>query len=207
MEIPAGKAIILLKEPFTAFNQIGEFFKTKPSNAMQLIPVQKLEKALLRIRCKYRTEFNYWKNCHIHPNVTIRHDVNIGDNVIIQSGSIIGSDDAFYYKEKREQGFERLKSSGICTTENKVEIGANCTIDRGVSGETRIGEGTVLDNLIQIGHDIHRKDVHNSRPSWYCRLRYSRRWCKYLGTGRCCSKRNHWKRSNHFMLNRGWPNL
>jgi UDP-3-O-[3-hydroxymyristoyl] glucosamine N-acyltransferase len=75
----------------------------------------------------------------------------IGDNVIIQSGTILGGD-AFYYR-KLNGNFDRLISVGNVVIENNVEIGNNCTIDRGVTDSTVIGEGSVLDNQIQIGHD------------------------------------------------------
>ena len=87
----------------------------------------------------------------IHSNVSINDHAIIGDNVIIRSGTVLGAD-AFYY-ENRETGYDRLKSVGNVIIENHVEIGANCTIDRGVSASTIIGEGTIMDNLIQIGHD------------------------------------------------------
>src|SRR5690606_26855698 len=91
------------------------------------------------------------KNCLIHANVSIGNDTQIGDNVIIHSGTVLGGD-GFYYK-KRETGFDKLKSVGNVVIENDVEIGTNCTIDRGVTASTIIGEGSKLDNQIQIGHD------------------------------------------------------
>jgi UDP-3-O-[3-hydroxymyristoyl] glucosamine N-acyltransferase len=78
----------------------------------------------------------------------------IGDYVIIQSGTVIGSD-AFYYntKKNREVWFRKMESCGRVVIEDYVEIGAGCTIDRGVSHDTRIGKGTKIDNLVHIGHD------------------------------------------------------
>src|SRR6185312_144618 len=94
-------------------------------------------------------------NCVIHPNVTIYDDSIIGDNVEIHSGTVIGGD-AFYFntKKNRESWFKKMQSCGNVIIENDVEIGANCTIDRGVSDSTVIGSGSKLDNLIQIGHDV-----------------------------------------------------
>lgn len=94
------------------------------------------------------------KNCTIYPNVTILDNCSIGNNVSIQSGTVIGSD-AFYYNKKkdREIHYKKMTSCGTVVIEDEVEIGANCTIDRGVTGETRIGAGTKMDNLVQIGHD------------------------------------------------------
>jgi UDP-3-O-[3-hydroxymyristoyl] glucosamine N-acyltransferase len=94
------------------------------------------------------------KNCIIHPAVTILDHCVIGDNVIIQSGTVIGSD-AFYYNKKtnRDIHYKKMLSCGRVVIEEGVEIGAGCTIDRGVSGDTVIGAGTKLDNLVHIGHD------------------------------------------------------
>jgi UDP-3-O-[3-hydroxymyristoyl] glucosamine N-acyltransferase len=83
--------------------------------------------------------------------VSIYDDTVIGDHVTIHSGTVLGAN-AFYYK-KRPDGYDRLKSGGRVVIENKVDLGALCTIDRGVSDDTIIGEGSKLDNQIQIGHD------------------------------------------------------
>ena len=94
------------------------------------------------------------KNCIMYPNVTILDHCLVGDNVIIQAGTVIGSD-AFYYNKKtnRDIHYKKMDSCGRVIIENGVEIGANCSIDRGVSHDTVIGAGTKLDNLIHIGHD------------------------------------------------------
>jgi UDP-3-O-[3-hydroxymyristoyl] glucosamine N-acyltransferase len=93
-------------------------------------------------------------NCIIHPNVTIMDYTQIGNNVVIQAGSVIGSD-AFYYntKKSRDVWYKRMQSCGNVVIEDDVEIGAGCTIDRGVTASTRIGAGTKIDNLVHIGHD------------------------------------------------------
>jgi len=75
----------------------------------------------------------------------------IGDHVIIHAGTVIGAD-AFYYKN-RDEGHDKLVSTGTVSIENHVEIGALCTIDKGVTGITTIGAGTKLDNQVHIGHD------------------------------------------------------
>ena len=91
------------------------------------------------------------KNCHIFPNVVIGDRTVIGDHVIIQANTVLGGE-AFYYR-KLEGNFDRLISVGNVIIENNVQIGNGCTIDRGVTDSTIIGEGSVLDNQIQIGHD------------------------------------------------------
>lgn len=89
--------------------------------------------------------------CTIHPNVVIYDHCIIGDQVVIQANAVIGGD-AFYYKRKPE-GMEAMISCGRVILCNGVEIGCGTTIDRGVSGDTYIGEGTKIDNQVQIGHD------------------------------------------------------
>jgi UDP-3-O-[3-hydroxymyristoyl] glucosamine N-acyltransferase len=83
--------------------------------------------------------------------VSIYDDAVIGNNVTIHAGTVLGAS-AFYYKN-RPEGYDQLKSGGRVIIENNVDIGALCTIDRGVTGDTTIGEGSKLDNQIQIGHD------------------------------------------------------
>ena len=93
-------------------------------------------------------------NCIIHPNVTINDYTQIGNNVVIQAGTVIGSD-AFYYNTKKDRDvwYRRMQSCGNVVIEDDVEIGAGCTIDRGVTASTRIGRGTKMDNMVHIGHD------------------------------------------------------
>lgn len=90
-------------------------------------------------------------NCVIHPNVVIYGDCIIGDNVIIHAGSVIGAD-AFYYKRSGDR-YDKFTTCGRVVIGNNVEIGALCTIDRGVTGDTIISEGTKFDNQIHVGHD------------------------------------------------------
>lgn len=92
------------------------------------------------------------KNCHIHPHVTIRERSQIGDRVIIHSGAVIGSDGYGY--EQVEGRHQKIPQIGIVQLDNDVEIGANTTIDRARFGRTWIGEGTKIDNLVQIAHNV-----------------------------------------------------
>lgn len=92
------------------------------------------------------------KNCIIYPGVTIMDSVEIGNNVIIHSGSVIGSDGFSYSTENGRH--EKLPQVGSVIIKDDVEIGANVCIDRGSPGNTIIGEGTKIDNLVQIAHNI-----------------------------------------------------
>ncbi|MEG2665751.1 MAG: UDP-3-O-(3-hydroxymyristoyl)glucosamine N-acyltransferase, partial [Bacteroidales bacterium] len=93
------------------------------------------------------------RNCIIHANVSIYDYTEIGDHVIIQANAVIGGD--AYYFQRTEKGFRKFESSGRTILHDHVEIGALCAVDKGVSGDTIIGEGTKLDNFVQIGHDTH----------------------------------------------------
>jgi len=88
----------------------------------------------------------------IYPNVTVREEVIIGDNVIIHPGAVIGADGFGYATEKGKH--HKIPQAGTVEIENGVEIGANVTIDRATMGKTLIGEGTKIDNLVQIGHNV-----------------------------------------------------
>jgi UDP-3-O-[3-hydroxymyristoyl] glucosamine N-acyltransferase len=91
-------------------------------------------------------------NTFIYPNVTIREAVKVGKNVIIHSGTVIGSD-GFGYVKERDSHYKIPQVGGV-VIEDEVEIGANVTIDRATVGNTIIGSGTKIDNLVQIGHNV-----------------------------------------------------
>ncbi len=92
------------------------------------------------------------EDCEIGPNVTIREGCIIGDRVIIHSSVVVGADGyGFEFVEGRHRKIEQL---GIVRVGDDVEIGASTTIDRARFGETVIGEGTKIDNQVQIGHNV-----------------------------------------------------
>lgn len=152
VECPEGKALLISDDPFRDFVKIGQHFNPfQPASAM-ISPTSKIgEGTHLQPNVFVGNNVKIGKNCLIHANVTLGDNTVIGNNVIIHSGTTIGAD-GFYYKT-RATGFDKLKSVGNVVIEDEVEIGANCTIDRGVTASTIIGAGSKLDNLIQIGHD------------------------------------------------------
>lgn len=87
----------------------------------------------------------------LHANAVLYHDVIIGDNVIVHASAVLGADGFGYRLE--DGRYERLHHFGAVRIDNNVEIGAGTTIDRAMIGETVIGEGTKLDNLVMIGHN------------------------------------------------------
>lgn len=152
VDCPSGKALLISDDPFRDFNKLTKHFKPFQSSNTSISENAKIgENTIIQPNCFIGNNVIIGKNCLIHSNVSIYDDTIIGDNVIIHSGTVLGAD-AFYYK-KRPEGFDQLISGGRVVIENNVGIGANCTIDRGVTGDTTIGEGTKMDNMIQVGHD------------------------------------------------------
>lgn len=89
----------------------------------------------------------------IHPNCVIYDDVEIGNECVIHAGTVIGADGFGYVKDVNGE-YHQFPQIGTVVIEDRVEIGANSCIDRGALGETRIGEGTKIDNLVQIAHNV-----------------------------------------------------
>ncbi|MGC8594226.1 MAG: UDP-3-O-(3-hydroxymyristoyl)glucosamine N-acyltransferase [Candidatus Kryptoniota bacterium] len=89
----------------------------------------------------------------IYPNVSIYNGCRVGNRVIIHSGTVIGSD-GFGFAQKEDGTYEKIPQVGVVVIEDDVEIGSNCTIDRATMGETRIGRGVKIDNLVQVAHNV-----------------------------------------------------
>jgi UDP-3-O-[3-hydroxymyristoyl] glucosamine N-acyltransferase len=139
-------------DPFSDFNKFTKKFLNFSQSHYAISPTATIGTGtIIQPNVFIGENVTIGENCTIHSNVSIYHNCKIGSNVVIHSNTVIGAD-AFYYKRKND-GLHKLLSSGMVIIKDFVEIGANCTIDRGVSGNTTIGEGTKLDNLIQIGHD------------------------------------------------------
>ncbi|WP_029270180.1 UDP-3-O-(3-hydroxymyristoyl)glucosamine N-acyltransferase [Flavobacterium sp. KJJ] len=152
VECPAGKALLISDDPFRDFNTLTKHFRPfQATNVSIALSATIGEGTVIQPNCFVGNSVTIGKNCIIHPNVAIYDHTVIGDNVIIHAGTILGAD-AFYYK-KRPDGFDQLISGGRVVIENNVGIGALCTIDKGVTGDTTIGEGTKLDNQVHVGHD------------------------------------------------------
>ena len=152
VDCPDGKALLISEDPFRDFNTLTNFFKPFKSASANIAENAIIgEETVIQPNCFIGHNVQIGRNCLIHSNVSIYDDTVIGDNVTIHSGTVLGAN-AFYYK-KRETGYDRLKSGGRVVIEDHVDIGASCTIDRGVTADTRIGKGSKLDNQIQVGHD------------------------------------------------------
>lgn len=153
--IPEGKTLLITDNPFEAYLKIVRHFRPYTPAAKAISDTAVIgEGTHLAPGVVIGNEVIIGSHCIIHPNVTILDHTVIGKNVIIQSGTIIGSD-AFYYnsKKNREVWYKKMESCGRVVIEDDVEIGAGCTIDRGVTNDTIIGRGTKIDNLVHVGHD------------------------------------------------------
>jgi len=149
---PEGKALLISEEPFNDFNRLTKHFRPFISASASISKSAKIGKeTVIQPNVFIGNNVTIGENCLIHPNVTIYDNCVIGNNVQIHAGSVLGSD-AFYYKN-RPEGFDKLLSGGRVVIEDHVEIGALCTIDKGVTGDTTIKEGSKLDNQIHVGHD------------------------------------------------------
>ncbi len=153
VKCPKGKALLICDDPFEVYNDLVlEFRPFRPieeeiAKSLKIPPTTVIEPGAVIAPNVQLGEY-----CYIQANVTITEDTIIGDHVTIEAGSSIGTS-AFYFK-KSEKGYKKWRSGGRVIIEDHVDIGANCTINRGVSGDTIIGEGTKLDCHIHIGHDV-----------------------------------------------------
>ena len=152
MEAPAGKSLLFSVDPFLAYNTIVKKFRVFKASSDPISPNATIgEGTIIQPGAFIGHHVVIGKNCLIHSNVSIYDHTVIGDDVIIHANTVIGAD-AFYFK-RRPEGFDKMITCGRVIIKDKVEIGACCTIDKGVSGDTIIGEGTKLDNMVHIGHD------------------------------------------------------
>ncbi len=154
VDCPKGKALLISEDPFTDY--VGLAKKFRP-----FVPASKTISESAEIGTGTQIQPNAFvgnnvkigKNCIIHSNVSIYDHSVIGNNVIIHANSVIGAD--AYYFQRRADGYHKMESCGRVIIEDRVEIGALCSIDKGVSGDTIISEGTKMDNHCQVGHDTY----------------------------------------------------
>ena len=154
-DVPGGKTLLIVGDPFEAYLKLVNHFRPFTPSSKSLSDSASIgQNTVIMPNSFIGNHVSIGNDCIIHPNVCILDHCVIGNNVIIQAGTVIGSD-AFYYNKKtnRDIHYKKMNSCGRVVLEDFVEIGANCTIDRGVSGDTVIGAGTKIDNLVHIGHD------------------------------------------------------
>ncbi len=152
VDCPVGKGLLISDDPFRDFNKLTKFFKPFQKANQNIASSAKIgENTVVQPNVFVGNNVVIGDNCTIHANVSIYDNCVIGNNVTIHSGTVLGSD-AFYYKN-RPEGFDKLLSGGRVVIEDNVDIGALCTLDKGVTGDTLVKEGTKIDNQVHIGHD------------------------------------------------------
>ena len=149
---PDGKALLFHKDPFEAYTSLVQRCRPFIAATSTISPSAFIgEGTVIQPGAFIGNHVQIGKNCIIHANVCIYDYTVIGDNVVIHANSVLGAD--AYYFQRKPAGYRKLVSCGRVVIHNNVEIGALCSIDKGVSGDTTIGEGTKFDNHIQVGHD------------------------------------------------------
>lgn len=153
VDCPEGKTLIISEDPFSDFNRIirsRRFFMPSDSRISDTAQIGK--NTIIQPGAFIGHHVNIGSNCIIHANASIYDHTVMGDNCIIHSNTVIGSD-AFYHQRRTDRVI-KFESCGRTILGSHVEIGACCTIDKGVTGDTVIGDYAKFDNNIHIGHDV-----------------------------------------------------
>ncbi len=151
-ECPPGKVILVVENPFEVYDSLVREHRpfqplTAPiSHRAEIHPTAIVEPGVV-----IAANVRIGAHCYIQANAYIGEYTVIGDHVSIGPNAVIGSD-AFYFKKLADGSFQKWRSGGRVVIEDNVDIGAGCTINKGVSGDTVIGAGSKLDCQIHIGH-------------------------------------------------------
>tara|TARA_B100000795_G_scaffold112372_1_gene83160 strand:+ start:7556 stop:8491 length:936 start_codon:yes stop_codon:yes gene_type:complete len=149
---PEGKALLISDDPFNDFNTLIKHFNPFQKASAVIAKTANIgENTVLQPNVFVGNNVSIGRDCLIHSNVVIYDNTIIGNGVTIHAGTILGAD-GFYYKNRPEK-FDKLRSGGNVVIEDNVDLGALCTIDKGVTASTTIGEGSKLDNQVHVGHD------------------------------------------------------
>ncbi|MBU6341489.1 MAG: UDP-3-O-(3-hydroxymyristoyl)glucosamine N-acyltransferase [Bacteroidetes bacterium] len=154
VECPPGKAILVVEKPFEVYDSIVRQYRpfqpilSPVHHAADIHPSVIIEPGVVIAH-----PVKIGANAYIQANAYIGPYTYIGENVIIGPGAIIGSD-AFYFKKHPDGSYQKWRSGGRVILEDNVDIGAGCTINKGVSGDTIIGAGSKLDCQVHIAHGV-----------------------------------------------------
>jgi len=152
VDCPEGKALLFHNDPFAAYTSLVHRFRPFIASTSAISPTAIIgEGTVVQPGAFVGNYVEIGKNCIIHANVSINDYTIIGDNVVIHANTVLGAD--AYYFQRKPEGYRKLESCGRVVIQDNVEIGALCSIDRGVSGDTVVGKGTKFDNHVQVGHD------------------------------------------------------
>ena len=150
---PDGKALLVVAQPWQVYDTlVREVRPLRPLTASIHASASIGERTIIEPGVVIGPDVRIGSDCYVQANAYIGEHCLIGNRVTIQSGAILGTD-AFYYK-KQDGKHQKWRSGGRVVVEDDVEIGAACTINRGVSGDTLLGKGTKLDSQVHLGHGV-----------------------------------------------------
>jgi UDP-3-O-[3-hydroxymyristoyl] glucosamine N-acyltransferase len=150
---PDGKAIIVVDDPFLVFDTLVRRYRPFRALTSQIADSAQIHpSAIFEHGVTIGPNVKIGSNCYIQTGVYIAEYTTIGNHVNIGANSVIGTD-AFYFR-KSPDGFQKWRSGGRTIIHDHVDIGAGCTINKGVSGDTIIGAGTKIDCQVHIGHGV-----------------------------------------------------
>jgi len=153
IDVPEGKVLFLVDNPFRAYETLVRRFRVFEAQKSSIHPSARIHPSVtLEPGVVIGRNVRIGKCSLIQANCFIGNDTQIGEDVWIQPNTTIGSE-AFYFKKQGAE-YEMWTSVGQVIIEDQVTIGANCTIDKGVSGDTVVGKGTKLDNQVHLGHGV-----------------------------------------------------
>lgn len=152
-------AVLLVDEPRLALARVLEFFHPEPQSAGSVHPGARVDEGarlgkgtIVAAGAVVEAGAVIGADCRIGPNAVVASGCTLGDRVILGPGAVIGSCGFGFAPEGA--GVRKIPQVGRVVIEDDVEIGANSTVDRATLGETRIGRGTKIDNLVQVGHNV-----------------------------------------------------
>lgn len=152
VECPEGKGLLISEDPFVDFNKLSDHFRPfRPASALISPTAEIGEGTVIQPGAFIGDQVKIGRNCLIHANASVYDHAIIGDHAVLHSGCVIGADGFYFQKRKGET--LKFKSVGRVILGDHVEIGANTTIDKGVTGDTMVGDYTKFDNHVQVGHD------------------------------------------------------
>jgi len=153
-ECPPGKAILVVDDPFGVYDALIRTYRPFDPLRFPISPLAIIHPtAIIEPGVVIASNVTIGAHAYIQANTYIGAYTEIGQHVQISANCVIGSD-AFYFKKRPDGSYHKWRSGGRVIIEDHVDIGAGCTINKGVSGDTIIGEGSKLDCQIHIGHGV-----------------------------------------------------
>lgn len=150
---PAGKALLISADPLVDFNRLAkQFFPQQIPDGRISSTAKIADSSFVHPMASIGHDVIIGEDCVIHAGVVVETGTIVGNRVIIHPNCTLGADP--FYFQKRADGFLKHAAFGRVVIADDVEIGANCTIDRGYTDQTILGQHTKLDAQVHIGHDV-----------------------------------------------------